>query len=209
MLKEFYREVGGVYRLKIPFDDLYTSVFLLDSKEGFVLIDSGTYDSDVDEWILPALNTFGISLKKIKHLIITHEHSDHSGGLKRILELFPDIKVIDKEQAFKLGDMSIYPLKGHTKNLIGILDESSGTLISGDGLQGDGVGKYRFFVESLQDYVQTIEKIEKDERIKNVLFSHDYEPWNKNGIYGREKVLDCLKKCKKAYKEDKNESYSD
>ena len=36
----FYREIGEIYRLKVPFDgEVYTSVFLIKNAEGNVLID--------------------------------------------------------------------------------------------------------------------------------------------------------------------------
>lgn len=86
-------------------------------------------------------------------------------------------------------------MKGHTIDCIGVLDERSGTLISGDGLQGAGVGKYRCSLESREAYLKTIEKIKKDKRIKNILFSHAYEPWYKDGAFGREEIKRCLQDC--------------
>ena len=38
-------------------------------------------------------------------------------------------------------------------------------------------------------------RVSKDERIEKILFSHAYEPWYKDSIFGREKVLDILSKC--------------
>ena len=44
-------------------------------------------------------------------------------------------------------------------------------------------------------YLKTIEKVKNDTRIQNILFSHAYEPWYQDVIFGRENVCDCLKKC--------------
>ena len=53
-------------------------------------------------------------------------------------------------------------LAGHTDDSIGVLDERSHTLISGDGLQGAGVDKYRCSLYNKNAYIETIEKIKND-----------------------------------------------
>ncbi len=193
--KEFKKETDGIYRLKVPFEDLYTSVFLIKSGTKFVLIDCATDVSDVDEYIEPSLKNFGLNFNDISCLIVTHDHADHSGGLNRILQKNAQIQVI--RTPTKMCDIEIYPMSGHTKNFIGVFHSKSKTLISGDGLQGAGIGKYRCGLESKEDYLQTIEKIEQDERIENVLFSHSYEPWYKDGAFGRADVKKILQDCKK------------
>lgn len=192
----FEKEIGDIYRLKVPFDgDVYTSVFLIRTKQGNVLVDCATYTSDVDEYIVPALRELGLKLANIKYLILTHKHGDHSGGLLRILEQIPLLQVIDKTMFLDIKGITIYALKGHTLDSIGVLDGRSGTLISGDGLQGYGVGKYRCSLESKEEYIKTIDRIKKDGCIKNILFSHAYEPWYKYGAFGREEVENCLQDC--------------
>ena len=192
----FEKEIGDIYRLKVPFDgDVYTSVFLIRTKPGNVLVDCATHASDVDEYILPALRELGLKSENIKYLILTHKHGDHSGGLLRISEQIPSLHAIDKTMLLDIKGLTIYALKGHTFDCIGVLDERSGTLIAGDGLQGYGVGKYRCSLESKEEYIKTIDKIKKDRRIKNILFSHAYEPWYKYGAFGREEVENCLQDC--------------
>ena len=192
---KFEKEIGEIYRLKVPFENLYTSVFLIKSAQGNILVDCAATDRDMEEIVFPALCRLGVSLKDIKYLVITHKHSDHAGGISKILEYKPDIEVVDCNNPLSLDAISVYEMYGHTQDCIGVLDTRSGTLISGDGLQGYGIGKYRCFLESRESYLQTIEKIGKDERIKNILFSHAYEPWNKNGAFGREEIKRCLQDC--------------
>ncbi len=192
----FYKEVGEIYRLKVPFEDLYTSVFLVKTKEGNALIDCATRPSDVDEYIIPALNEIGSNVNDIKYLVLTHDHVDHAGGKARVMEIFPNLKIIEKENIILFEDITTYQLKGHLINCIGVLDQRSKTLVTGDGLQGNGVGKYSCSLASKQEYLKTIEKLEEDERIQNLLFSHAYEPWLKDGVFGREQVRKILKDCK-------------
>ena len=202
MTVSFCKETDGIYRLKVPFEDIYTSVFLVISENYAVLIDCATTADDVDKVIAPALEKLGYDLKKLKALVLTHRHCDHAGGLTRILELYPSIEVItDAREIFE--GVYTYPLPGHTLDSVGVLDTRTGTLISGDGLQGAGVGKYRCYTQSEEAYIETLNKIENDKRIKNILFSHAYEPWNEDNIIGREKVLDCINYCRKYINERK------
>ena len=204
----FEREIADIYRLKVPFESVYTSVFLIKTEQGVALVDCATYASDIDEYIVPALNSLGLRLTDIAYLILTHNHSDHSGGKTRVLELAPSIEIVQNERESLLNGIAVYALKGHTLDCVGVFDKKSKTLISGDGLQGHGVGKYRCCLESEENYLNTIEKIEKEPRIENILFSHAYEPWYQDGVFGREQVLQCLQDCKKYILEGnkKNES---
>ena len=194
MEKIFYKETDKIFRLRVPFEDLYTSVFLIDADNAKILVDTATYSDDVDCYILPALKKMGYTLSDISALVLTHKHADHSGGLSRILSLAPGLEVVRDIRELS-DELCSYPIAGHTKDSIGVLDTRTGTLISGDGLQGAGIGKYRCSVADKVEYLKTIERIKKDERIENILFSHAYEPWYKDSIFGREKVLDILSKC--------------
>ena len=197
---KFEREIANIYRLKIPFDNLYTSVFLIKTEQGNALVDCATYASDVDEYIVPALHCLGLRLTDIAYLVLTHNHSDHSGGKARLLELAPNIEAVQSECDSLLNGVAVYALKGHTLDCVGFFDKKSKTLISGDGLQGAGIGKYRCSLENKDEYLKTIEKIEKDKSIENILFSHAYEPWYKDGAFGREEVKKCLEDCKRYIK---------
>ena len=192
----FNKEVGDIYRLKVPFDgDVYTSVFLIKSPSGNLLVDCATTDNDVENFIVPALKNIGVGLDDIDYLILTHQHKDHSGGKRKLLEYCPKARVVTKESCVNIDGLSLLELDGHTLDCIGVFEEKTGTLITGDALQGAGVGKYRCSLKDKEEYVRTIERIRKDNRINNLLFSHAYEPWGKDGIFGRKEVEKCLQEC--------------
>lgn len=191
----FYKESCDIFRLKVPFEDLYTSVFLIRTKKVNILVDCATYDSDVDEYIVPALNQLGLSIVDIKYLVLTHLHADHTGGKNRILTLSPNIQVVQMAEKFEVEGVTLLEMKGHTLDSIGVFDKRSSTLISGDSLQGLGVGKYRCSLEDKREYLKTIEKVKKDKKIENILFSHAYEPWNTDGVFGRRNVEKVLTDC--------------
>ena len=195
----FEREYEGVYRLKIPFETLYTSVFLILADRP-ILVDCATTAEDVERNLLPALEAVGYGLADISMLVLTHQHADHAGGFLRVMELAPNIEVIKDVREICDG-VRTYPMSGHTEDCIGVLDLRSGTLITGDGLQGAGVGKYRCSVKSKENYLETLHRIERDERIEHLLFSHEYEPWYVNRIDGRARVLSCLEECRSYLKQ--------
>lgn len=186
----FYKEIGEIYRLRVPFDnEEYTSVFLIKNAEGNVLIDCATTAEDVDGYILPALEKAGVPLTEIRYLVLTHQHSDHAGGQYRIVEVNPDVKIVTDPQVEFPNGLTMYAMKGHTVDSVGVFDQTTHTLIAGDGLQGYGVGKYRCTLENQDEYLKTIDNIKRDGNISNILFSHDYEPWRKDGAFGRAESL--------------------
>lgn len=38
MERRFYEEIAGIYRLRVPFENLYTSVFLVRTEEGTAVL---------------------------------------------------------------------------------------------------------------------------------------------------------------------------
>lgn len=190
----FNEEVQGIYRLKVPFEKIYTSVFLIKTNSGTVLVDCATTEKDIDEHIIPALKAMGYTLSELSAIVLSHSHADHAGGLERVLQLAPNIEVITDIRALD-DKISTYALSGHTIDSIGVLDEHTHTLISGDGLQGAGVDKYPCYTQDPQAYLQTLKRIRNDERIENILFSHAYEPWGRENMLGRENIKRFLGKC--------------
>ncbi len=194
MMKSLCEERDGIFRIRIPFHQIFTSVFCIEADVGKILVDCGSTADDVDCRIVPALEAIGCTLQDVRMLVLTHRHGDHAGGLHRLLSLAPHLEVITEVCVLCEG-ISTYPLAGHTADSIGVLDGRTGTLISGDGLQGAGVDKYRCALKLPEAYLETLDRIREDERIENILFSHAYEPWNTDGVFGQEKVYDCLTKC--------------
>ena len=195
-MAEFIKECEGIYRLKVQYTTVYTSIFLIETELGDLLVDTASYDDDINDVLVPALAKMNKSLEGLYATVITHDHFDHSGGLKRILEYAPGLRVITGICEIS-KEISTYPMAGHTEDSIGVFDSRTKTLISGDGLQGAGVDKYKTSVPLKEEYIRTLERIKNDGRIENILFSHAYEPWFKDKIVGREAVLLCLDECEK------------
>ena len=189
-------ETENIVRIKVPFENIYTSVFIVKVDGGILLVDCATTSFDVDEYIVPSIEKLGYNLSDVRGIVITHHHGDHDGGLTRIRELIPNIEVINEVRAIS-DDIVTYPLPGHTRHCIGLFDGRDETLISGDGLQGAGVGKYRCLVQDKTLYFDTLRRIQSDEKIKKILFSHAYEPWYRDSVTERSEVLFALGECAK------------
>ncbi len=160
----FCEEVPGIYRLRVPFEAIYTSVFFILQKGERILVDCASSADDVDGHILPALKAMGVAPTDLDKLVLTHQHEDHAGGLLRIGAHSPQIKVVLDEQVLCDGIFT-YPMPGPTKDCMGVMDLRSGTLISGDGLQGAGVDRYPCTLQDREGYIETLEKIRNDKRM--------------------------------------------
>ncbi len=196
MEQNFYKEAEGIYRLRVPFEGIYTSVFLIKTDKRSILVDCAMTNRDVENVILPALQEMGYAPCDIDTLVLTHQHGDHAGGLECMLRHAPKIQIVTDLRRL-CDSIYTYPMGGHTEDSIGVLDERTGTLISGDGLQGAGVDKYPCYTQNAAMYLETLDRIRNDKRIKGILFSHAYEPWLADRLSGREQVLDCLTQCLK------------
>ena len=82
---DFIKDSERIYRLRVPFMSVYTSVFLAVAQGEVFLVDCATTESDVRDIIVPALERLGYSLPDVSALVLTHPHSDHAGGLDALL----------------------------------------------------------------------------------------------------------------------------
>jgi metallo-beta-lactamase class B len=81
------------------FDNLYfvgtntVGSFLVDTGDGFVMIDTGIGDADIS-MMVEDMKKLGLDPSRIKLIMITHEHFDHYGGVQFLKKnVCPDAKV--------------------------------------------------------------------------------------------------------------------
>ena len=203
-MNELTKLSDGLYRLYVPFEELYTAVFFAVCDEGVAIIDSATYPSDVEEYILPALSSLGIRSEQIRFIALTHKHGDHSGGAPRLSVLLPSAQVVASEPPkglayteigdgdIILGSLQVLLLPGHTERSVGYLDLRSKTLLSGDCLQLGGIGKYRNGIKHPELYRASVERL-RGMNINRIVASHEYDPLGSTaeGREEIEKYLDC------------------
>lgn len=86
----------NIHSIQSVFDSQFLTVFLLVGREGMLLVDSGVADTPVKS-ILPYLDQHGLSVKKVKWLIVTHASGDHFGGNHVLKDLSPEMTIIAHE----------------------------------------------------------------------------------------------------------------
>ena len=194
-----------IFRILVPLGTLNTTIYIYKCEEGVAIIDSATYSTDIDEYVIPALEEMNISHEDIKYLLLTHDHFDHAGGIQRLSELFPSvvlgtsfpidlpnrIELVDGQKV--LGNLQGICLPGHTASSFGFYDTATQTLLSGDCLQLAGVGKYRDGIEYFDDYIQSVNRL-KSMDIQRIVAAHEYDPLG-SMAEGKQAVIDYLDKC--------------
>lgn len=202
-----------IYRTTLPYKDIFTTVYVLKGPDGAVLLDAGSYDEDAALYIQPFLKELGVTEQELKCVFISHNHSDHAGGLKGLLSLYPNVTVLARSaklreayadyscQAIEDGEliMGVYQvvtIPGHTKDCAALLDTRTKTLVSGDCLQAYGIrgsGTWAANIMHPAEHVQAVEKVRKLD-IERIVSAHDYDPYGYRAE-GREAVMKNLDAC--------------
>jgi len=86
------KETSHAEPMKV-FDNLYFlgmkefSAWAVNTSEGIIIIDA-LFDYSVDDEVAEGLKKVGLDPAKIKYVIISHGHSDHSGGAKYLQDSY-------------------------------------------------------------------------------------------------------------------------
>ena len=195
--------------LRVPFEGIYTAVFLIDTEQGAAVLDAACA-GDGDNVILPALAERGVVPAAI---FLTHDHRDHAGGAKELAAAFPGAEICSGTPEIAqdtglpvrllqdgdtiLGPLRAYALPGHTANSAGLFDTRTGTLLTGDALQLYGVGKFGLGAAHIAAYYKTLSRVADDPGVRCLLTSHDFFPLGARAD-GREAIRAYTKACRDA-----------
>ena len=180
----------NIMRLKVPFENIYTAVFLVKTDDGMMLIDAAAGERDVNEVILPALLEC-TALDEIKYLLCTHLHGDHGGGIRFLLPHLKNAKVAaasrraielygeENVQIIRDGDilmsLEVLHLPGHSADAVAVLDRRTMTLISGDAVQLYGITRYGCGVGMPDAYRNSLMRL-YELPLAMIVASHEYYP---------------------------------
>lgn len=132
-------------------DMSYVAAYILVRRNEAAIVDLGMAGSEPA--IEEGLKAAGASWKSVKHIVLTHLHDDHVGGLAEIAPLVKatiyagagDLYSIISPKELKPlaeGDevfgMRVIETPGHTLGHISILEPSTGILVAGDALRTTG-----------------------------------------------------------------------
>lgn len=214
MEQTFERINEFVCRTTIPYKTIFTTVWTVKTSQGVVLIDAASKDTDAVEYVLPFLEFAGVAKDEIKYVFITHNHTDHAGGLKGLLQELPGVTVVSRSAALAekypqtaflcpedgqmlTGELQVIAIPGHTSDCAAILDKRTNTLLSGDCLQLYGIVGNEDWACNIwltAEYFAAVEKV-RAMKISQLLTAHDYYPsgYRADGEAAVEKALDdCL-----------------
>lgn len=200
-MQQFEKINDFIFKLEVPFEGGYTSVFLVEEKGKYAMLDCATTEYDVNEIILPALKSLGVTPCEI---ILSHSHGDHAGGLNALLLKLPETKVRLKDENLKAtlngynteiisdGDkvfdsVEILCLPGHCDDAVALFERRTNTLISADCVQLYGIGVYGTGLSNPAAYFNSLSRI-KALPVENLIASHEYAPLGAQAR-GREAVL--------------------
>lgn len=178
----------------VPYKDIFVKIYILQTEDATVLFDTAACAGDVDGYIVPALEQLGVTPT---HIFISHNHSDHAGGLTQAAALFPNARILSRSKKLRetypdihcpedgeilLGCLQVVTIPGHTPDSAALLDLRTNTLVTGDCLQSLGIYGSGYWYGAIglpAEHAAAIEKL-RTLPIENIATAHDYHP---DGIY--------------------------
>lgn len=203
----------SICRVKIPYKNIFTTVYLIKSEQGAILFDAATTEYDVENYILPLLSECGVEKEDVKYVFISHAHGDHIGGLRPLLSRLPDSvavsfspKVADDYSDFKvkiakdgdtlLDSFTLVSIPGHTGDSAALLDTRTKTLITGDCLQVYGIFGSDFWGSNISlstEHLAALGRL-RGMDIENIYTAHDFMPYGFKAS-GKEEVARFIDAC--------------
>lgn len=132
----------------------FVSAYVLARGNEAAIVDTGVAGSGAA--IEETLAALGLAPADVRHVVLTHEHGDHVGGLAEMESALtaatvwagpgdvdnvstglPLEEVADGDEVFGLG---VVHTPGHTPGSISLFDTDTGLLVAGDAINGDGAG---------------------------------------------------------------------
>ncbi|WP_433794533.1 MBL fold metallo-hydrolase [Actinoplanes sp. CA-252034] len=131
----------------------FVAVYLLVRNGEVAVVDTGTAGSA--SAVEAGLKAAGLTWASVKHVILTHQHPDHAGGLAEMAPKLSatlyagtdDVAAIDAAgkqiQAIKDGDdvfgLQMIGTPGHTLGHVSVFEPGTGVLVAGDALRNQNV----------------------------------------------------------------------
>jgi len=132
----------------------FVSAYVLVRGSEAAIVDTGVSGSGPA--INEALSDLGLMPSDVRHIVLTHNHGDHVGGLGELEGAMTNATVYagtgdigsirtsltlsevgDGDEVFGMG---VVNTPGHTVGSISVFDTDTGLLVAGDAINGDGSG---------------------------------------------------------------------
>jgi glyoxylase-like metal-dependent hydrolase (beta-lactamase superfamily II) len=141
----------GIRRVPLGQNGFTTSYIVVRGKEA-AIVDTGVSGSE--QRIGEVVKEAGLGWDAVRHLIVTHHHSDHAGSVGEVLDLAAsatvwagaqDIASIRSPRTIQAAEdgaevfgLRVIATPGHTLGHVSVYDEAASTFISGDALTNVG-----------------------------------------------------------------------
>ena len=202
-----------IYKLVIPYYDIFTTVYTVRTPDGVLLFDTATYESDVNDYILPFLEKIGVSKEEIKYVFISHNHWDHAGGIRYVMSEFPDACIVSRSPVININHanykclnpedgctimdfLKVIAIPGHTLDSAAIWDTRTNILITGPCLQLYGIfgsGLWGANINFPKEHIEAVKKL-YNIPISAIYAAHDYHPCGTYAV-GEAEVTAFLDNC--------------
>ncbi len=211
-MKNLTKIHDNLFRLTLPYKDIFTTVYFLRGPEFDIMFDAASFPEDLDESILPAIKEIGITKESLKYIFISHGHRDHAGCLLPVLNAFPKATVITRSQALREkldgfsvlmpedgevieGIFKVVAIPGHSTDSAALLDTRTGDIITGDSLQCFGIFGSGTWASNITLPVQHLDALKRFpiDETTHLYAAHDYHPcgWCAEGKDGIQKYIDA------------------
>ena len=202
-----------VHRMVIPYKDIFTTVYTVEYEGGAILVDAATFESDVTDYVVPMLNELAISQDKLKYIFITHNHTDHAGGVSYLSERYPNAVILTRSPALKEkypelnikmpedgeeidGIFKVVAIPGHSLDSMALYDTRTKMLITGDSLQLYGIFGSQDWGSNIglpAEHIEAVSRL-RDIDIESIYSAHDFHPYGFSFV-GKEAVSKALDAC--------------
>lgn len=205
--------------LKYPWGVSWTGMLLIAGEQN-ILMDTGLPET-IGDFLLPRLRCEGVSPGSLKWVLNTHSHSDHAGGNRNLRGVCHAVFGIHRSGAEELrrsgcppdllledgmvlpcGDTRIRVIHtpGHSPDSVCYLDVESGTLFTGDALQGggtpySGIALYQDPV-AYRESVDRIEALYRSGACARIFCGHECPPYE--GTVEGTRIPEFLSLCRDA-----------
>jgi hydroxyacylglutathione hydrolase len=168
----------------LAFRDNYIWTHIDDKRKTAFCVDPGDAQP-----LITFLNSQSIELEAI---LLTHHHNDHIGGIKKLRELYPNLRIYgpkdsripylthylspDKKLAVANYHFNIIHTPGHTTTHICLHEPEMGWLFCGDTLFSAGCG--RVFDGTLEELHASLQNLKTLPESTQVFCGHEYTRFN-------------------------------
>lgn len=153
--------------MRICLLEIGTNTYLIGQGSKRILIDTG---EGKPEWLKLLKDTLASENATIDKVVVTHWHSDHIGGVKDVISLFPKpivyksqihkaegLEDIKDGQKFEVEGATIraFHCPGHTNDHMAFVLEEEDAMFTGDNILGHGTAVF----EDLSTYLDSLENM--------------------------------------------------